>query len=167
MCWTAQMDGIWCTTPGLHLHKEGWGATCCCACWSGCESVCVEQSRARGSRTGVFEKQGRAGLWQVAAAGWWRGGAGDGDAFGSKKVKTILKRTCSLHRGIMDACPWSFLLLSGPGGWHYRCAVIALTPLYCTSDSKSFTFTFFHLLITLSWKVASVSFYSAVLVTKI
>ncbi len=56
-------------------------------------AACVWWISAWGTRTGVFEKQGRARLWQVAAAGWlwWLGGregGGDcaGDVFGSRKV---------------------------------------------------------------------------------
>lgn len=96
MCWTVQMDGIWCTTPGLHLHKEGWGATCCRACWW---SLYVWRRLAYNRCL-----RSRAQLWQVAAAGWlWCAGWGGG---GSRKVDTY-KRLHHKER-LMDGCPWSW-----------------------------------------------------------
>lgn len=67
------------------------------------------------TRTGVFEKQGRVQLWQVAAAGWrWLLGGG------ATELEMFLRGDCSPHRRI-DGRPWSISPLSWldrPGEWH-------------------------------------------------
>lgn len=82
MRWMALVDGIWCTTPELHLREDGWGATCCRACWSG---MCLWREFCMGGLEQVFLRS-RAGLssdrWlQQADGDCWVGGYWAGDVF--------------------------------------------------------------------------------------